>query len=122
MFPRGAYFGLAALIGPANLFDVHPSLSLNFTDEFTFDLDYDIFWRFNSHDGIYAVNSSLIYPDANSPEKNIGRQLAGSFTYRPGAFLYFRGEFTWFDAGDYLKIAGAGRDIVFTGLTAQLKF
>src|ERR1044072_7001138 len=24
LFPRGGYFGLAALIGPANLFDIHP--------------------------------------------------------------------------------------------------
>ncbi|HKC36283.1 MAG TPA: alginate export family protein [Chitinophagaceae bacterium] len=28
LFPRGGYFGLASLMGPANLFDIHPSLTL----------------------------------------------------------------------------------------------
>jgi Alginate export len=122
LFPRGAYFGLAALIGPANLFDVHPSVSLNLTDQFVIDLDYDVFWRTSTQDGIYSVNTSLLYSDAMSLATKIGRQLAASLTYRPNPFLYFRGEFTWFDAGPFLKTAGTGKDILFTGVTAQLKF
>lgn len=122
LFPRGAYFGLAALIGPANLVDIHPSLSLTLSEKMNFDIDYDIFWRYSHQDGIYAVNVSLIYPDANNKEKHIGRQLTVAVTYRPNTFLYFRSEFTWFDAGDYLMIAGAGNDIIFTGITGQLKF
>ena len=42
LFPRGAYFGLAALIGPANLVDVHPSVSLNLSNKINLDIDYDI--------------------------------------------------------------------------------
>jgi hypothetical protein len=122
LFPRGAYFGLAALIGPSNLIDIHPSLSLSLSKKIIFDVDYDIFWRYSQHDGIYAANVSLIYPDANTDEKHIGRQLTGSITFRSVNFLYFRSEFTWFDAGDYLKIAGTGKDILFTGITGQLKF
>ena len=122
LFPRGAYFGLAALIGPANLVDVHPSLSLNFTDRLNFDIDYDLFRRHSIHDGIYAVNMALIYQDGNSSSKNIGSQLSGSLIYRPNSFLYFRAEFTWFDAGAYLKDVGPGKDILFTGMTAQIKF
>ncbi len=121
LFPRGAYFGLAALIGPANLIDIHPSLSLALSQKLNIDIDYDIFWRYSRNDGVYAVNTSLIYSDANSSKNHIGRQLAGSFIYRPANFLYFRTEITWFDAGDYLKIAGAGRDIIFTAVTGQLK-
>jgi hypothetical protein len=41
--------------------------------------------------------------------------------YAPNGFLYFRGEFTFFNAGPYLKAVGTGKDILFTGVTAQLK-
>jgi len=122
LFPRGAYFGLAALIGPVNLVDAHPSLSLNLSEKLSFDIDYDLFWRYSHNDGLYATNASLIYSGRKTIEKHIGSQLAGSLVYRPNDFLYFRSEFTWFNASDYLKAVGTGKDIIFTGITAQLKF
>jgi hypothetical protein len=122
LFPRGAYFGLAALIGPANLIDAHPSLSLNFSSKLNLNLDYDVFRRYNRNDGLYATNMSLIYSGKKTTEKDIGKQLAGSLVYTPNNFIYFRTEFTWFDAGKFLKEAGSGKDILFAGITTQLKF
>lgn len=122
LFPRGAYFGLAALIGPANLVDIHPGISFTLTKELTVDLDYDAFWRYRSNDGLYAVNMDPVYTGKNTSQKYIGSQYAGSLVYKPNEFLYFRGELTWFAAGSYLKAAGTGKNILFTGVTAQLKF
>ena len=122
LFPRGAYFGLAALIGPANLVDVHPSVTLNLSSKVSLYIDYDIFRRHSTGDGIYAVNMSLIYPDGDSDDKKIGNQLAANLAYQPNNFIYLGAEFTWFDAGPYLKSVGAGKDILFTAVTAQLKF
>lgn len=122
LFPRGGYFGLASLIGPANLFDIHPSLTLELKKSLFLNLDYDIFWRYSRNDGIYGPNVLLIYSGKNNPYKFIGRQLSTDLVYTPNNFLYFRCEFTWFDAGDYLKAAGPGKDILFTGVTTQLKF
>lgn len=122
LFPRGAYFGLAALIGPANLIDIHSGISFTLTRSLNLDLDYDAFWRYSSNDALYAVNVSPIYSGKNISQKYIGGQYAGSIVYKPNEFLYFRGELTWFHAGDYLKAAGTGKNILFTGVTAQLKF
>ena len=58
LFPRGAYFGLAALIGPANLIDVHPYLALSIFKTLELGFDYDIFWRYSSYDGLYGANGS----------------------------------------------------------------
>ena len=121
LFPRGAYFGLAALIGPTNLIDVHPSVSFELAEKIKFEIDYDLFWRYSPNDGFYAVNLSLIYPDGNTSETKIGNQLSATFVYAPNAFMYFRGEFTYFNAGAYLKAVSQGKDILFTGITAQLK-
>ncbi len=122
LFPRGGYFGLASLIGPVNLFDIHPSLTLELNESLFLNMDYDIFWRYSKNDGIYGPNVLMIYSGKNNPFKFIGNQLATDLVYTPNAFLYFRWEFTWFDAGEYLKAAGTGKDIIFTGVTAQLKF
>ena len=121
LFPRGAYFGLAALIGPANLADIHPSLSFELSPRVDFTMDYDVFWRYSRNDGIYAPNVSLIYSGKGSKEKFIGQQSSAELAWQPNPFLYFRAEFTWFKSGPYLKAVGAGKDILFTGVTAQCK-
>jgi Alginate export len=122
LFPRGAYFGLAALIGPVNLMDIHPSLLLSLTRKLDLTFDYDAFWRYSRNDGIYGPNVALIYSGKNIAYKFIGQQFSTYLIYTPNNFLYLRGEFTWFEAGKYLKKAGTGKNIVFTGVTAQLKF
>lgn len=122
LFPRGGYFGLVSLIGPANLFDIHPSLSLDLSGKLFFDMDYDIFWRYSINDGIYGPNVALIYSGKNSSHRSIGRQCSAHLEYIPNNFLYLRSEFTWFQAAGYLKDVGSGKDILFTAVTAQLKF
>ncbi|WP_240348428.1 alginate export family protein [Longitalea arenae] len=122
LFPRGAYFGLAALIGPYNLFDVHPSLSLQLLRRLNFEIDCDVLWRYSEGDGLYAVNGTLLYSGKQLAEKYIGKQLAAALVYNANAYFFVQAEFTWFDAGAYLQKAGTGNDILFAGVTAQLKF
>jgi hypothetical protein len=122
LFPRGAYFGLASVIGPSNLVDFHPSLSLELAKNMEWVIDYDMFWRYSNEDGIYAPNTALIYPGDTTDEKKIGNQLESEIIYQPNQYLYFRLEATWFQAGDYLQASGSGKDMFFTGITMQLKF
>ncbi|MBC6110900.1 alginate export family protein [Pedobacter fastidiosus] len=122
LFPKGAYFGLAALIGPYNLMDIHPYVQLNLTKKLLIAVDYDMFWRMNRNDGLYAVNGKLIYPSMVGSSKHIGKQLGGALEYSPNIHLSFKQEITWFSARDYLKTAGPGKDILMTGSTITLKF
>lgn len=122
LFPRGAYFGLASVIGPSNLIDFHPSLSFEIAKEIEWIIDYDMFWRYSSNDGVYAPNTSLIYPGNTTTEKKIGNQLESEIVWEPNKYIYFRIETTWFQAGDYIKASGSGKNIFFTGLTMQLHF
>lgn len=122
LFPKGAYFGLAALIGPSNLADLHPYLTLKLNKQLSWQMDYDLFWRMSSQDGIYGPNARLIYSGRNTTSREIGQQLGANLEYTPNPFLYFRAELTWFKAGDYLKEAGTGKDIIMAGATMTLKF
>ena len=122
LFPKGAYFGLAALIGPSNLIDVHPYIELAIAKDLSWQSDYDLFWRNSINDGIYGPNVQLVYSGSGTSSKHIGQQLGTALVYTPDMFLYFRGEFTWFNAGRYSKQAGTGKDILMAGATIQLKF
>lgn len=122
LFPRGGYFGLAALIGPSNLFDVHPSIEFSIAKGLTWSTDYDLFYRLSKNDGIYAVSGRLLYSGKNTDSRHIGGQLGTSLEYTPAPFLYVRAEVNWFDSGEYLKQAGSGKDILMSGATVTFKF
>jgi hypothetical protein len=122
LFPRGAYFGLAALIGPANLMDFHPSFTISVSKKMDLSFDYDAFWRFSKNDGVYGPTGALIFSGKNVSDRFIGQQYSTFFNYSPNNFLAFRGEFTFFKAGDFFKVVSPGKDVLFTGITSQLKF
>ncbi|MEE1898431.1 alginate export family protein [Flavobacterium rakeshii] len=122
LYPRGAYFGLVALIGPSNLFDIHPSLDFNLSSRVSAGIDYDFFWRWSINDGIYAPNVQLVYSGQNLDEKFIGTQLAANLNFDVNPFLSLTAEAAWFDAGPFLKEAGTGKDYYYGAVTAQFKF
>ncbi len=83
LFPRGSYFGLAALIGPSNLFDIHPSIALDIIKKIVLSIDTDLFWRYSINDGIYGPNVALIYAAENNRQAYLGTQLSTDLVYTP---------------------------------------
>lgn len=122
LYPRGAYFGLVALIGPSNLIDIHPSINFTLTDKLGLGFDYDIFWRQTISDGLYAPNMQLLYSGKGTTERYIGSQLISNLDYDMNDFLSFTIETGWFNTGSFLKEVGTGKDYFYGALTAQFKF
>lgn len=122
LYPRGAYFGLVALIGPSNLIDVHPSIDFTLSEKWSLGIDYDIFWRQTRSDGLYAPNMQLLYSGKNTTERFIGSQLISNLDYAANDFLAFTLETGWFNAGPFLKEVGTGKDYFYAALTTQFKF
>ncbi|MEO1339246.1 MAG: alginate export family protein, partial [Myxococcota bacterium] len=56
LFPRGNYFGQLVIVGPANFFDVHPSVGLSLPYDIALTLDWEMFWRLSTEDAVYAIN------------------------------------------------------------------
>lgn len=122
LYPRGAYFGLASLIGPYNLTDLHPYLEIELNRKVSWSADFDFFWRMSRNDGLYAVNGALIHSGRSVHSKNIGSQLGTDISVQANPFLYFQLECTWFKSGKFLHQAGMGKDIYMGGVTATFKF
>ncbi len=49
--------------------------------------DYDLFWRYSLHDGIYTPGVAMIYPAEDGSSKFIGHQISGTLEYVPNPFL-----------------------------------
>nr|WP_262912221.1 alginate export family protein [Algoriphagus sp. AGSA1] len=122
LFAPGAYFGMAAPLGPSNLIDVHPSMRLKLGNSTSFACDYSFLWRYSIGDGIYRPNMIPYFEFENTSTRYIGSQISGVFIFQPTRHISLATGMSWFNSGGYLKKVTVGDDILFGFATAQVKF
>jgi len=122
LFPRGAYFGEPALIGPANHIDIHPSLILALARNVSLDLNWDIFWRESEHDGIYGPAVNLIQSGQTSSARYVGNQIEALLEWRLNRRLSLTADYAHFFAGDFLKETTPGKDVDYFSAWVTFRF
>jgi len=122
LFPRGAYFGEPALIGPANIIDLHPAVELKPTSACRFYLDWDVFWRQSVDDGIYSAALKPLPPSLDSDQRLIGNQLQVGTDYMLQRHASLSLVYAHFFAGPYLRDAGAAEDVDYVLASLTFKF
>jgi hypothetical protein len=122
LFPKGAYFGQVALIGPANLIDFHPSLALHPIKNLELISDWDFFWRESPKDGLYGVPYVLIRESSNSRASYIGDQLTFEANWQLNRHLQLEAFYTLFRAGDFIEQTGAGKNLTYLSTRITFKF
>ena len=73
LFPRGAYFNEAALIGPQNIMDLQPGVELTLTSSLRLTASSDFVWRESLDDGVYGVALNLQVPPGTSQARYVAR-------------------------------------------------
>jgi hypothetical protein len=124
LFPKGAYFGQAALIGPANLFDLHPVLTLYpaRTTDFALSFDWDFFWRASAADGLYSVPYVLNRPGNASQSRYIGNQLTAEMDWNAARHWELELFLTYFRAGAFLQESGPGLNQTYVSPRVTFRF
>ncbi|HLP77194.1 MAG TPA: alginate export family protein [Candidatus Paceibacterota bacterium] len=122
LFPRGAYFGEPALVGPANHIDVHPQLELALTRKANLTLDWDCFWRESAHDGIYGPAVNLVQSGQMSDARYIGHQAEALLEWWLDRHLTFSADYAHFFAGDFLKETTPGKDVDYCSIWGTYRF
>jgi len=74
LFPKQPYFSEASLIAPANIIDVHPSVSLQLTKAVELTTEVDFFWKHRIEDAIYAPPGQPLVRAGQSDSRYIGSQ------------------------------------------------
>ena len=116
LFPRGAYFSQANLIGPLNLVDVHPAITLRPNDALEITFDWDFFWRESLEDGLYQPSTALQIAGAGNPARYVGSQAAVLAAWQVTRHAELAGTYSHFFTGPFFRFAGLGSDVDFAGL------
>src|ERR1041385_1044635 len=122
LFPRGAYFGEPALIGPANHIDVHPQLDLALRRNLTLTLDWDCFWRESTHDGVYGAAVNVIQTGRTSDARYVGQQAEAMLEWRLNRHLTLTADYAHFFAGDFLEQTTPSKDVDYFSVWATIRF
>jgi hypothetical protein len=121
LFPRANYFGEIALIGAANIFDLHPSLDLHVTKNLTITADWDVFWRYSTDDGIYDAGGNPMR-GVDGDARFIGHQPGVGISWQINRHASFNAAYAHFFAGDYIKSSGPGADVDYVAVWLQYRF
>ncbi|HYP15547.1 MAG TPA: alginate export family protein, partial [Bryobacteraceae bacterium] len=122
MFPKGAYFSQADLLGPYNLVDLHPSISVNATERITLTADVDMFWRQSTKDGLYDVPGFVIVPGHGSSARHVGYGTNVSVEWEISRNVTLEGEYQRFLPGRFLREVDLNKTVTYVGLWVSFRF
>lgn len=103
LYPKGGYFGFNPLIGPSNLIDLHPYLTLTITDKLTAQADVVFNWRYSINDGIYRPSGNFNTAGSLSNHRFIGTTYLLSADYKFNSHLSFSCGGQYFRVGNFIK-------------------
>lgn len=122
LFPRGAYFGEIALIGPSNHMDLHPSVDLHINRSLTATIDSVFFWRTSLRDGIYGNATNLLRSGRASRARFVGSQPSFQLELQINRHLSWAGVVSHFSTGAFLKETGPSRNVNYASSWITYKF
>lgn len=122
LFPKGKYFGEIGLIGPYNLINAHPTLTLQLDKHWTLDLATVFYWRESLGDGIYGPGGDLVRPSDNSRSRYIGTQADVILGWQPVPWFSAALSYSVFVPDQFIRDTGPSKTAHFVGVEAMLKF
>lgn len=121
LYPRGAYFGRVARIGPANLIDIHPYWKYKI-GKLSLELDYDVFWRYSNMDAIYGPPMNIVL-EGESNSRFIAQQFGTIINYEFSPFAMIEFESNVILPEDYILDVRPGPETLFHMVfTGELRF
>jgi hypothetical protein len=121
LFPKQPYFGEASLLAPANLVDLHPTISLQLSRELRLTTDVDFFWKHQVKDAIYAPPGRPLLAGGSNGSRYIGAQVNAQIEWELSRHLSVTVSYSHFFAGASLTMSG-GRDVDFTAASFKFAF
>ncbi|MEM8488169.1 MAG: alginate export family protein [Bacteroidota bacterium] len=122
MFVNPGIYSLAAVNTPANLFSIHPSITVYPLPALSLKLEYAFFYRTSVEDGLYAPTRFQTRAVENIDEKHIGDTIGLLLNYGINRNLTFSLVSSYFVAGSFLADTGDAESIFYLASTLHFKF
>lgn len=121
LFPKGKYFGELSPIGPTNIVNLHPSVTLALRDNLSLGIAGMAYWRYSRNDGIYDIPGNLIRGAGDARSRYIGKEVEASLSWQALPELELSTSLSAFAAGAYLRETGSAKTITMLGLEANFR-
>lgn len=123
LYPKGGYFGFSPQVGPVNLIDIHPYITLDLTSRLKMQMDAVFNWRYSLQDGVYRPSGALNRPGSSSDKRYIGTAYLTNFTYSFNRYISLVSGIQYFRKGAFIEdIIPNAKDGVFYNIRLGFKF
>jgi hypothetical protein len=122
LFPKGKYFGEIGLVGPSNLINLHPSLTLHLNDQWTLSGGAVFYWRESMGDGIYDTGGNIVRASDGSRARYIGTQADVVLGWEPVRWFSAELAYSVFAPGEFIEDTGPSKTAQFVGFETAVKF
>ena len=122
LFPGNSYAGAVGLLGPTNLTDVTPALTLVPRPRFVLIIECPNYWRTSVHDGIYGTNLSLLIPPGAGQGHYVGSNPGIAPVWQVTRHIMLQGAITRFLAGGFLERTFVAKGFGFYSFSLLYRF
>lgn len=122
LYPNLSYFGEIALLGPANLIDLHPKVTLNLAERLSLTLGAVAYWRHQVADGIYGASLAPERPAGASRARKVGNQWDAKLVWTASNQHEVTLSYAVFRPGAFLRETGASETVRYLNVEAVWRF
>ena len=122
LFPGNAYSGAVGLLGPTNLTDFTPALTVSPRRDLTLGVEAPSYWRTSTGDGVYATDLRVLFGPEAGTGKYVGTNPGVTMVWQATRHLQLQGVITRLLSGGFLDSTFVSDGFGFYSFTARYRF
>jgi hypothetical protein len=122
LFPGNSYSGAVGLLGPTNLTDFTPAVTVFPHRTLVLGFEAPSYWRTSTADGVYATDLRVLVPARAGTGRYIGTNPGVVVVWRATPHLEVQGAITRFLSGGFLADTFVASGFGFYSATARYRF
>lgn len=122
LVPKGNYFGGIGLLGPYNLWDIHPSIGFRLGPKLGLLVDLVAFWRQSDDDAVYGTPGNLARGDRGSDARHIGIQPGIEVEWAVSRFFEASLVLSHFRPGRFIEETGPSEAVTYVEFKGGFRF
>jgi Alginate export len=107
LFFKAGYFNDAAVISPANIFDIHLSMQVQPREDLNLVVGSDVLWRYSKNDALYSPGGAIMLP-ADFGSLYVGTTAEVAFQWSLNRHLVGTVSYVHIFTGKYVNQSGGG--------------
>ncbi|NWG75446.1 MAG: alginate export family protein [Rubrivivax sp.] len=122
LFPGNSYAGVVGMLGPTNLTDLTPAVSLMVRKSLMLTFELPSYWRTSPGDGLYSPDQRVLVPSGAGQGKYVGTNPGIIAVWQITSHLQFQGAVTRLFPGRFLEKTFVANGNSFYSATALYRF